>query len=623
MSAEVITSYLASLGFAVDTASQRHFEEALRHASDAVDHHTSGITKNLMKWQFAITSAFGVISGAVVGLADKVAMADQQYRLFGERMFLSQPAAKKLSIALEQLGASMEEIAWDPELHERFEKMIDLQDRLQQNLGINFEANMKGIRNLRMEFANLRVTFTYLGQALVSRLFEKLGYSIDSLQGKLEGWTNWLVDNLPEIADKIARFLFPILKHFGLIVEEIGGGLKELGTVFTNLVSLLTGDDSIRGAQFSFEKLGTAIQDSVAMMATFVHWMVVAEKLLAHLANAAILGAGGHFKDAAKELSEAAGDFTKQTGAIFGAIGGVPVGSAVLGALGGMAGGAIGSIVPGVGTAIGATIGGSIGAAIGAPVGAAGGAGIGMSIGKLKELLFPGSTSQDLYTAREGQDLNAGKPIGADLIASVAKKFGVNPLLALAIAQQESGRKQYDSSGNVLHSSAGALGVMQLMPETAKGLGVNPNDPQENIIGGVKLLSQLIEKYHGNLEDVLTAYNAGPGYVGKSRLPSETVKYIASVESLMQQYAKTYQEDKAPDTANSYAGDVYSQAGDTYNQSENSSRSGDVNMNGDVNVYVTKPGASTEDVHRAAYDAVRDAMAKQTRMDLVNLAPAW
>lgn len=117
-------------------------------------------------------------------------------------------------------------------------------------------------------------------------------------------------------------------------------------------------------------------------------------------------------------------------------------------------------------------------------------------------------------------------------ITQIATQYGVDPKLALAVAQQESGFQQTGSNGQTLSSSAGALGVMQLMPTTAAGLGVDPNDQTGNITGGVKLLSQLLNQFSGNVPYALAAYNAGPGAVQKyNGIPpyAETQNYVSSI----------------------------------------------------------------------------------------------
>jgi len=116
------------------------------------------------------------------------------------------------------------------------------------------------------------------------------------------------------------------------------------------------------------------------------------------------------------------------------------------------------------------------------------------------------------------------------MIQFTAKKYGVDPKLAMAVAKVES-----NLSPDVV-SSAGAVGVMQLMPETAQGLGVhNSKDPRENIDGGVRYLKQLISTFDGDVTKAVAAYNAGPQAVKNyNGIPpySETKAYVAKVMEL-------------------------------------------------------------------------------------------
>lgn len=114
------------------------------------------------------------------------------------------------------------------------------------------------------------------------------------------------------------------------------------------------------------------------------------------------------------------------------------------------------------------------------------------------------------------------------LIRSAAARHGVEPELALAIAMQESGGDQRAVSG------AGAVGVMQLMPGTAKELGVNPRDLAQNIEGGVRYFSGLLKDFGGDVRAALTAYNMGPaGYrrwrAGERGIKRESAEYADRV----------------------------------------------------------------------------------------------
>lgn len=123
------------------------------------------------------------------------------------------------------------------------------------------------------------------------------------------------------------------------------------------------------------------------------------------------------------------------------------------------------------------------------------------------------------------------------LIVKTAHKLGVDPYLALSIAKIES-----NFNSNV-KSPAGAIGLYQLTPSTAKVLGVNPYVASENIEGGLKYYQMLYKRY-GSLELALAAYNAGPGNVNKYN----GVPPFTSTKTFIQNIKKEYASFKVDDT---------------------------------------------------------------------------
>jgi cell wall-associated NlpC family hydrolase len=120
----------------------------------------------------------------------------------------------------------------------------------------------------------------------------------------------------------------------------------------------------------------------------------------------------------------------------------------------------------------------------------------------------------------------------ADLFTRAGSRHGVDPALLAAVAQQESG---FDASAV---SPAGAQGLMQFMPATAAGLGVNPLDPSSAIDGAARYLSNLTRQF-GSTELALAAYNAGPGTVSRyGGIPpyAETQNYVRAVMTKAEAY---------------------------------------------------------------------------------------
>jgi hypothetical protein len=118
-----------------------------------------------------------------------------------------------------------------------------------------------------------------------------------------------------------------------------------------------------------------------------------------------------------------------------------------------------------------------------------------------------------------------------EIIAEASAEYGVDPDLVRAVIRAES---QFDP---MAESGAGAKGLMQLMPILSKELGVqDPFNPRENIFGGVKYLSKLLDRYNGDVTLALAGYNAGPRNVARYKgVPpfKETRGYVKKISKMM------------------------------------------------------------------------------------------
>ena len=155
--------------------------------------------------------------------------------------------------------------------------------------------------------------------------------------------------------------------------------------------------------------------------------------------------------------------------------------------------------------------------------------------GDLGNLSYWGETSNGM-----GKDIHGKSFDYSALINKYAERYGVDPDLAVAVMKWESG----GNAGAL--SNKGAVGLFQLMPKTAQDLGVNPHDVEDNIKGGIMYLRQMLDKYNGNLELALRAYNAGPGATDAGRYPAETQKYVPGVLGIYRKLRSNRPQKKQP-----------------------------------------------------------------------------
>ena len=158
----------------------------------------------------------------------------------------------------------------------------------------------------------------------------------------------------------------------------------------------------------------------------------------------------------------------------------------------------------------------------------------------LTGILFSRAMAPDVVASTDRFQIPADIPTSGDkdldrIIFEVGENQGVDPRFIHAVIWQES---KYETHAR---SHAGAQGLMQLMPATAKRFGCeHPDDPEENITAGTKYLGWLLKRFSGNVELALAGYNAGEGSVDKYEgIPpyGETKNYVKIITG---RYGKTY-----------------------------------------------------------------------------------
>ncbi len=577
--AEVIRSYLVSLGFAVNQPELRKFDDALKSVDGLIGKSTSSIAKNMLGWQTAIVSAFSAVSAGVLGLIDKTAQAELGYQNFGVQMLMGAEQAKKLKIALDAVGMSLDEAAWNPEGMREIRDFLLLQEKLQSTLGPDYRHQVGEMFKLLEQFRMLRIEWLYLQQAVAAGLLRGIGG--ENLIKRLQAINDWIVQNGPKIVDWISRNIAPVFKDWEHIVKDLVGMFEQMGVVFTNFIGLLSGDNSIEGAQFDFEKLGKAVQHVVHWFSEFVDWITLAERMLLHFASAAelaIYGVGAlashHtetalklFQDARKEFQAGFGDITFGNAGIAGGA-----------AAGAILGSELGSIVPGAGTLAG----GLLGAGVGATAGMAG-----MTIATDRWASDDQKNAGEHgFTFPQGQ----AKPAIMDydlaekmrgLAIKVSKNTGVPADWIWSQWAHESGN--FDTSKGAARFNNFA-GITQPLPGNPYQHFASPEDFANTYEEWLKRPRFKNALYAQNIDEFASGLKLGGWFT------DSLDNYLKDMKRL----------------------DAYF--------FERPQSSGDTHMHIDVGgIHITQPGATKEQIQDAVSKGVQDAMSRKTQVDLVNM----
>lgn len=587
---------------------------------------TSGYVKELVGFQVGVTSVFAGITTGFLSLADHVANADLQLQINASRMMMSLPVARQFTSAMDALGASFDDIAASPELQQRLRSLMADSSNMEKSFGPEYEDQLKKIRDIRFEFTRMKQELTYLSMGVVSKVFKDLGLGPDEANAKLKQFADYIEQHIPEISAAISRDLVPILQG----TAHTFGELKDMGVeglgVFQHLVGIFSGDSGLKDGPVTFDSISKSVEHLIHGVDDLIDSLTDAEKFMMNLAEGAADFATGDFKGAGSKLKSALSNIHPGSGAVIGSVvggGGGALGGAVAG---GLLGAEIGTFVGPIGTVVGGAAGTAIGGIGGFLGGGAVGASAGYNLGQLHDEITGGSSRDvsrflhagDLTGQRIGDHIGNQVDVIKDQIAaqsySVAKAMGIDAVelraLSMRVASVESSYQQYDKDGNVLRSTdphSHATGVFQLEPATSKQLGVDATDTAQNIHGGIELIADLLKHYGGDVRHAIEAY-----YIGQN---AEDRTLIAGVEDKdARVYAdKVLGRNEVAASASQYQAAPYSDAYRYQDQvAQPGSTSRTVNV-GDVNVHVTQPGASAHEIGQQ----VNEALLQQTAYSLM------
>lgn len=453
----VLNEYLVRLGFSTDKVAYAQFASSLKDAARLVDNQYLAMAKKVTGFAAASAGAFAAFGASVIGVADKVAMADQEYRLLALHMYTSLPVARELKIALDALGQPLENVMWDPELAKRFHQLVADQQAMTKALGPDFENQMYKIRDVRFEFTRLGVEVKYLTMLVVEDLAKAFGTDMDGLLLKFRRFNSYLIENLPQIASWITSRLVPVLQDVGEVMSSVWGFTKQLVTTFTNLIALLSNDKALETSTADWRKFGTALVGVANLLADVTAMLFNLGKNIATILDAGVKAMMGDFKGAAKNIH---------------------------------------SMQP----------------------------------------IDANLPSQKAITTRDaGPKMPSVLQSVQQAIAAQAKSIGLDPRLGLAVAAVESGGgdvnaiHQFDKFGKPIMPglpNSHAMGIFQLQPRTARDMGVNAADTEQNIKGGLKYLQGLIIRY-GSEEQALQHYY-GSGNPSQNKAYASRVMHVES-----------------------------------------------------------------------------------------------
>ncbi len=545
----VLKDYLVKLGVQVDTQAFANMQRLLVDIEQMMGKTATSIGAQMFKGAGMVVGAITTIDAAIVMNIKKVADMDMQYQLLSQKMHISVDAVKAFKLATDTLGHSIDEIAWNAELQGQYFALVkQVQDLRNPE---DFKAYMREVREVDFAFKQLKLGAKLTMESIAYEILKANEGKLKDLKKLLEDITKNMIQGIPEYARMLSNILGMFLQvtestarffiQFWDLLQPIRDGVKQVVAFFSDLGS---------------DKLPATIMQAVGLASVLGSIFLISSPIMKGIAlfisSLLLIDDYMAFKEGRESMLAL-----------------IPVWENLE------------RVVHGLTTTMGllyiiwqhflALITGET---------------MEKTLfkdmedfimfssreldarekerqGKLQENILnkkawslweeeqagkvpPGTTEKYMRENKLG-DYGVKKGTRGSLTQEqiehaykMAEKYDVPVDMLFAVMQQESGRNP-----NVGDSPAGARGLMQLMPPTAKALEVDRDDPLQNIEGGAKLLSQLHKKY-GNWELALADYNSGAveKYGGKIPPYDETIRFVQNVMRMYE--SKTFTPSLTP-----------------------------------------------------------------------------
>jgi hypothetical protein len=230
---ETLKSYLVSLGFQVNNAEFNKMSQALTDMTKLVQTTTDSMLKSFTVASVGIAGVMMTTTAAIAGMIDKVAQLDLEYQKLALHMYTSTENAKQFKIVTSAMGENINDIAWVPELSQRYTALM--QQSKQMETPGDAEAGVKKVRDIRFEFTRMKVEIMYGLQWIEYYLIKYLGGPLDIIENKLKSVNDWLTKNMPTWSEKVAGWITMFIQFTTSITRLCSDTVDALESVWKSI----------------------------------------------------------------------------------------------------------------------------------------------------------------------------------------------------------------------------------------------------------------------------------------------------------------------------------------------------------------------------------------------------